>query len=89
MHKVVNGVKIDLTPEEIAEIQAEWARNEAEAAKVAYLQNRAGAYPPIGDQMDALWKLLGSLAEANPTAASMYHDILAVKAKYPKPDGTV
>ena len=34
--------------------------------------------PPIGDQLDAIWK--GGSAEA-----AMLEAILAVKAKYPKP----
>ena len=43
-----------------------------------YVTLRAAAYPPIGDQLDAIWK--GGSAEA-----AMLEAILAVKAKYPKP----
>ena len=43
-----------------------------------YRQLRAAAYPPIGDQLDALWK--GGADEA-----AMLEAVLAVKAKYPKP----
>ena len=43
-----------------------------------YQQLRAAAYPPIGDQLDAMWK--GGAAEA-----AMLEIVLAVKAKYPKP----
>ena len=43
-----------------------------------YQELRAAAYPPVGDQLDAMWK--GGEAEA-----AMSETILAVKAEYPKP----
>jgi hypothetical protein len=43
----------------------------------AYKGQRAAAYPPIGDQLDAMWK--GGEAEA-----AMAQTILAVKAEFPK-----
>ena len=43
----------------------------------AYIAKRAAEYPPIGDQLDALWKG-GTEAEA------MLAKVQAVKAKYPK-----
>lgn len=42
-----------------------------------YQELRVQAYPPIGDQLDALWK--GGDAEA-----AMLEKVLAVKALYPK-----
>ena len=42
-----------------------------------YQEKRAAAYPPIGDQLDALWK--GGTA-----AAEMLVLVQAVKTKYPK-----
>ena len=42
-----------------------------------YRELRANAYPPIGDQLDALWK--GGAA-----AEEMLTQIQAVKARYPK-----
>ena len=44
-----------------------------------YAQRRKEAYPPIGDQLDALWK-------GGDAAESMRQKILAVKDQYPKPD---
>ena len=44
-----------------------------------YQEKRAPAYPPIGDQLDALWK--GGAA-----AAEMLVLVQAVKTKYPKPE---
>ena len=43
----------------------------------AYKAKRAAEYPPIGDQLDALWKG-GAEAEA------MLAKVQAVKQKYPK-----
>jgi len=43
----------------------------------AYKEKRMGEYPPIGDQLDALWK-------GGDAAAEMLAKVQAVKAKYPK-----
>jgi hypothetical protein len=46
----------------------------------AYKSERSAEYPPIGDQLDALWK-------GGEAAAEMLAKVQAVKAKYPKPEG--
>ena len=61
-----------------AAIVAEIAALEAAAAKVAYRELRARAYPPVGDQLDALWK--GGAEQADMKAI-----IDKVKSDYPKP----
>ncbi len=43
----------------------------------AYIAKRVKEYPPIGDQLDALWK-------GGEAAAEMLAKVQAVKAKYPK-----
>jgi hypothetical protein len=43
----------------------------------AYIAKRRAEYPPIGDQLDALWK-------GGDAAAEMLARVQAVKAKYPK-----
>jgi len=43
-----------------------------------YVEYRVTAYPPIGDQLDALWK-------GGEALAAMQQQILAVKAAHPKP----
>lgn len=48
--------------------------------KVDYAGKRREAYPPIADQLDAIWKG-GAEMEA------MRLRVLAVKAKFPKPLG--
>lgn len=63
---------VPITDSEAAEIVA------SKVVPPTYSQRRAVAYPPIGDQLDALWK--GGEAEA-----AMLKTILAVKAESPKP----
>jgi len=63
-----------------AEIQAEIARLQAEYDAQAYARNRAKEYPPIGDQLDALWK-------GGDAAAEMLAKVQAVKDKCPKSIG--
>ena len=52
-----------------------------------YTAKRMKEYPPVGDQLDALWKLIMAnqdkidLAEAAPLLSA----VQAVKDKYPKP----
>jgi hypothetical protein len=60
------------------ELVAECDRLQAEHDRTEYQRNRAPEYPPIGDQLDALWK-------GGDAAAQMLAKVQAVKAKYPKP----
>jgi hypothetical protein len=60
-----------------AEIAAEVARLQAEYDAKEYARKRAPEYPPIGDQLDALFK-------AGAFPADMAAKIQAVKDKYPK-----
>ena len=65
MDKDGNKVQIDLT------VVNAWIDPNA------YKTKRAAEYPPIGDQLDALWK-------GGNEAADMLAKVQAVKAKYPK-----
>jgi len=60
-----------------AEIAAEVIRLQAEYDAQAYARSRVTEYPPIGDQLDALFK-------AGVFPAEMAAAIQAVKDKYPK-----
>jgi hypothetical protein len=51
---------------------------EPEPVELTYAEKRTAEYPPIGDQLDALWK-------GGDAAAEMLATVQAVKAKYPKP----
>ena len=63
---------------DMAAAEAEIAVLEAAEAKVAYRELRRVAYPPMGDQLDALWKGGQGMAE-------MKAVIDKVKSDYPKP----
>ena len=68
------------TPEEEIEWDAKHAAYASEQAALAttqYQRDRAAAYPPIGDQLDALFK-------AGVFPADMAAALQAVKDKYPK-----
>ena len=55
--------------------------------KRCYKEARRGAYPPIGDQVDAVYKLAKSLqstVELPPEVQAWVAEIYAVKARYPK-----
>lgn len=60
-----------------------------------YKEKRASDYPSLGDQLDAIWKLLGSfqrgegLTEEQQEGLSVLDSVIAVKAKYPKPQTDV
>ncbi len=90
LYPQVLGIVYDRDTDEVTEtnpatdvdqtaIRAEVARLEAEHETNAYQRQRAAEYPPIGDQLDALWK--GGAA-----AAEMLAAVQAVKSKYPKPE---
>lgn len=68
----------DNTVADTAAVLVEYARVEAAYNSQEYARNRAAEYPPIGDQLDALWK-------GGEAAAEMLAKVQAVKAKYPKP----
>jgi len=88
-HKLVDGVRINLTAEEIVELNA---RDKIENKKIAELQadydakqyKRDRVYPSIGDQLDMLWHSI----DQNPALKSQYFNfyeaIKAVKVKNPK-----
>ena len=67
----------DSTPKPTQEeLDALWGPLLAERARTAYIDLRVAEYPPIGDQLDALWK-------GGDAAAEMLVIVQAVKTKYP------
>ena len=79
-HKVVDGVQIDLTAEEVDAILDEWTDNE-HARQVdedanGYKSKRAAEYPSIPDQLDDIY---------HNGIDAWKETIKATKDKYPKP----
>ena len=79
-HKVVDGVQIDLTSEEVDAILDEWTDNE-HARQVdedanGYKSKRAAEYPSIPDQLDDIY---------HNGIDAWKETIKATKDKYPKP----
>lgn len=77
---VIEAFDADEKPVEIdfKLVDAEKASLEAAEKAIAYRAKRAGEYPSMGDQLDALWK-------GGASASEMLSKIAAVKDKYPKP----
>ena len=92
-HAPRHGIMCYLLPaEETARDAEEAAADAAHADYIAnhkYKDDRAAAYPPIGDQLDAIWKelnqdRLGGKALIQ-EADDRLNEVLAVKAAHPKP----
>lgn len=79
MHKMVNGVQVELTAAEEAEILAQWAEYDAKKNRYNYIALRVAAYASIEEQLDMQYK-----DEINGTHTWLDH-ITDVKARYPKP----
>lgn len=80
--KSVDGIEIDLTQQEIEELEFDRASalaTQNKLAKTQYQLDRAIEYPPITDYIDGVVK--GDQAQIQ----TYINACLAVKAKYPKP----
>ncbi len=80
--KIVNGLEVNLTPEEEIVRDAEKAQAEKEKQeylKIKYKDDRRTSYPDIGDQLDALF-------HAGVFPKEMADKIKAVKDANPKPE---
>ena len=94
MYKLVNGVKVEMTPREVADREAEVAAWEAERQKYLteekYKEDRAEEYPPMGDQLDAILKQLNYMRMNGQPLVQELDDIigdwLRVKQDHPKPE---
>jgi len=80
-HKIVNGVKVDLTPKEIEDTLTIWAENELarqlDEENNGYKYNRANEYPPLQEQLDYIFH--------HGLEAWKTDIIQPVKDAYPKP----
>ena len=90
--KYVNGVLMDLTPEEETQRQIDnqtWLKeqsknNETITEQAPYINQRKNAYPEIGDQLDMLWHSIDQDPQLKSKYFDFYEAIKAVKVKYPK-----
>jgi hypothetical protein len=67
---------VEITDSEVTVINA--SKAQAFESGLTYVDKRVAEYPPIGDQLDALWK-------GGDAAAEMLAAVQAIKLKYPKP----
>lgn len=92
--QVVDGVHVYLKPEEVTVLDAaEVVEDAAQAdykANHKYKADRAAAYPPIGDQLDAILKQMNQDRLGGKELVQGVDDILAawlgVKSAHPKPE---
>ena len=92
MYKQVNGVRVKMTAEEIAEqetLQTQWLEeqsknNETITEQAPYIFQRRNAYPEIGDQLDMLWHSIDQNPKLKSEYFEFYEAIKAVKVKHPK-----
>ena len=90
MKKLVDGVLIDLTAEEIAEKEAQDLESLKQQSQnnnieqAPYINQRRNAYPEIGDQLDMLWHSIDQDPQLKSKYFDFYEAIKAVKVKYPK-----
>ena len=89
LHKLINGVRVEMDAEEEAEVLKTWAsadERKAQDLKVnGYKWKRMREYPSVPDQLDMLWNAIdkGSLSKDS----DFYMKLKDIKDKYPKPTG--
>lgn len=87
MHKMVNGIRVELTPEEELEITSEWEKNARERDEFlklyGYISNRQAEYPTIEELIVGMWELL--IEQRPEVANSLQVKRTEIKQKYPKP----
>ena len=57
---------------------------ESEKREMTYAQDRRNEYPPIGDQLDVIWKHLNKSDLLDPETQAMFDAIENVKTRFPK-----
>ena len=85
--KLINGIEIDMTAEEISTRQAEEKQsknNETITEQAPYINQRRNAYPAIGDQLDMLWHTMDKNTELQHKFYDFYQTIKKVKVAHPK-----
>lgn len=91
---MVNGKEVELSPQELKEVEAReerWKIKKARRDSIAYKHKRKREYPEIGDQLDAILKQLNYLKlegkmDLIQELDGIVADWLTVKRKHPKPE---
>jgi len=91
--KLVNGVRINLTPEEEIRTRAKWdanrLRKEEDKRESGYLRDRREKYPPIEEQIQAIFagfkKMKNDGDILDPLTAAWVAQIEAINAMHPAP----
>lgn len=79
MKKIVNGIEVEMTQEEIDQKNSESLAWEQKQLESEWLRNRLKAYPSIGDQLDMIYwdKVNGT---------NIWVDLItSIKNQFPKP----
>jgi len=89
-NRIVNGVQVDLTAEEVEATLNMWADNELarqlDEESNGYKYDRANAYPQIAEQLDKLFHDIdGGLLGEDAKTGSLYLALKEVKDDNPKP----
>ena len=86
-HKVVNGVQVDLTAEEVEATLNTWAENELarqlDEEQNGYKTARQNDYPALGEQFDKLWHDINNGTLDN--TGAFFTALKEVKDNNPKP----
>ncbi len=84
--KEVNGIVMPCTVEDeayIAQKEADFSFDQIKKSKVAYLEKRKSSYPPIQDQLLALWNSMDT--GEIPKSKEFYTAIKLVNDEHPPP----
>jgi len=89
-HRIVNGVQVDLTAEEVEATLNMWADNELarqlDEEANGYKTARQMSYPQIAEQLDKLFHDIdGGLLGEDAKTGSLYLALKEVKDNNPKP----
>lgn len=68
----------DVAEREVTAAEYEALMAAQREAELTYADRRRAEYPPIGDQLDAIWKGGAAMDDMRAT-------VMAIKARYPKP----
>lgn len=88
MNKIVNGKIVRLSDEEVDAIRKEWLTNDSKSRAIDYIEKRKLAYPPVGDQLDLIYKGFVEMSKTQELPAPIIEwvdAITEVKTTYPSP----